>query len=104
MAPVISGDVLIQVPHIQPILPMTKHVQSIPIPLMFVDPLNITNEDIYTLLLFTRPLPRDGGMTGDHGTPEAGQLARASSRGSRETESRQRASGAESVAGQCRMR
>ena len=26
------------------------------------------------LLLFTRPLPRDGGMAEDHGAPEAGQL------------------------------
>ena len=28
------------------------------------------------LLLFTRPLPRDGGMAEDHGAQEAGQLLR----------------------------
>ena len=56
------------------------------------------------LLLITRPLPRDGGMAGDHGAPEAGQLPRVWTRGRRETESRQRVSGAESLAGQCRMR
>ena len=28
------------------------------------------------LLLFTRPLPRDGLMAEDHGAPEAGQLPR----------------------------
>ena len=56
------------------------------------------------LLLVTRPLPRDGGMAEDHGAPEAGQLPRVWTRGHTETESRQRVSGAESVAGQCRMR
>ena len=56
------------------------------------------------LLLVTRPLPRDGGMAEDHGSPEAGQLPRVLTSGRRETESRQRVSGAESVAGQCRMR
>ena len=46
------------------------------------------------LLLFTRPLPRDGGMAEDHGAPEAGQLPRVWTRGHKETESRQRVSGA----------
>ena len=48
------------------------------------------------LLLFTRPLPRDGGMAEDHGAPEAGQLPRVCTRGRREIESRQRVSGAKS--------
>ena len=48
------------------------------------------------LLLFTRPLPRDGGMAEDHGAPEAGQLPRVWTRGRKETESRQKASGAKS--------
>ena len=48
------------------------------------------------LLLFTRPLPRDGGMAEDHGAPEAGQLPRVWTRGHKETESRQRVSGAKS--------
>ena len=43
-------------------------------------------------------------MAEDHGAPEAGQLPRVWARGRRETESGQRASGAESVVGQCRMR
>ena len=49
-----------------------------------------------TLLLFIRPFPRDGGMIGDHGAPEAGQLPRVWTRGRKETESRQRVSGAKS--------
>ena len=48
------------------------------------------------LLLVTRPLPRDGGMAENHGAPEAGQLSRVWTRGRRETESRQRVSGAKS--------
>ena len=48
------------------------------------------------LLLFTRSLPRDGGMAEDHGAPEAGQLLRVWTRGRTETESRQRVSGAKS--------
>ena len=44
------------------------------------------------LLLVTRPLPRDGCMAEDHGAPEAGQLPR----GRKDTESRQRVSGAKS--------
>ena len=43
-------------------------------------------------------------MAEDHGAPEAGQLSRVWTRGRKEAESRQRVSGAESVAGQCRMR
>ena len=43
-------------------------------------------------------------MTEDHGGLEAGQLPRAWTRGLTETKRRQRASGAESVAEQCRMR
>ena len=49
------------------------------------------------LLLFTRPLPRDGGMAKDHGAPEAEQLPRVWTRGRRETESCQRVSGAKSL-------
>ena len=41
-------------------------------------------------------LPRDGGMAEDHGAPEAGQLPRVWTRGRKETESRQRVSGAKS--------
>ena len=48
------------------------------------------------LLLITRPLRRDGGMAEDHGAPEAGQLLRVCTRGHKETESRQRVSGAKS--------
>ena len=48
------------------------------------------------LLLFTRPLPRDGGMVEDHGAPEDGQLPRVWTRGRKELESRQRVSGAKS--------
>ena len=55
-----------------------------------------TCEKISLLLLFTRPLPRDGCMAEDHGAPEAGQLPRVWARGSKETESRQRVSGAKS--------
>ena len=49
-----------------------------------------------SLLLFTRPLPRDKGMAEDHGAPEAGQLPKVWTRGGKETESRQRVSGAKS--------
>ena len=48
------------------------------------------------LLLVTRLLPRDGGMAEHHGAPEAGQLPRVWIRGCKETESRQRVSGANS--------
>ena len=48
------------------------------------------------LLLFTRPLPRNGGMAEDHGAPEAGQLPRVWTRGHKETKSRQRVSGTKS--------
>ena len=50
----------------------------------------------FTMLLFTRPLPRDGGMAEDHGAPEAEQLPRVWTRGCKEIESRQGASGAKS--------
>ena len=36
------------------------------------------------LLLFTRPLLMDGGMTEDHGAPEAVQLSRVWTRGRKE--------------------
>ena len=49
------------------------------------------------LLLVTRPLPKDGGMAEDHRTPEAGQITRVWTRGHKETESRQRVSGAKRV-------
>ena len=48
------------------------------------------------LLLITQPLPRDGGMAEYRKVPEAGQHPRAWTRGRRETESRQRVSGAKS--------
>ena len=48
------------------------------------------------LLLFTRPLPRDGGMAENHAAPEAGKLPRVWIRGRIETESGQRVSGAKS--------
>ena len=47
-------------------------------------------------LLFTWPLPRDGGMVGDHAVPEAEQLPRVWTSGRTEIESRQRVSGAKS--------
>ena len=56
----------------------------------------ISEACLLLLLLFTRPLPRDGGMAEDHGAPEAGQLPRVWTRGHKETESRQRVSGAKS--------
>ena len=42
----------------------------------------------------SRPLSKNGGMAEDHGAPEAKQLRSASTRSCRETESRQRVSGA----------
>ena len=39
------------------------------------------------LLLFTRPLLRDGGMAEDHGVPEAGQLSRVWTTARKEIES-----------------
>ena len=56
------------------------------------------------LLLVTRPLPRDGGMAGDYGAPEAGQIPRVWTRGRRDRESPKSERRKESVAGQCRMR
>ena len=58
--------------------------------------ITIFSKQTFLLLLFTRPLSRDGGMSEDHGAPEAGQLPRVWTRGRRETESRQRVSGAKS--------
>ena len=55
-----------------------------------------TTSALLLLLLVTRPLPMDGGMAEDHGAPEAGQLPRVWTRGHRETEGRQRVSGAKS--------
>ena len=43
-------------------------------------------------------------MAEDRGTPEAGHLLRAWTRGRRDTESFQKARGAESVVEQCRLR
>ena len=54
------------------------------------------DQNFNMLLLITQPLPRDGGMAGDHGAPEAGQLPRVWIRGRTETDSRQRVSGAKS--------
>ena len=47
-------------------------------------------------VVVTRPLPRDGGLAEDHGALEAGQLPKAWTRRHKETESGQRASGADS--------
>ena len=49
---------------------------------------------ILMLLLFTRPLPRDGSVAEDHVAPEAGQLSRVWTRNRKEIESCQRVSGA----------
>ena len=43
-------------------------------------------------------------MAEDHGAPEAGQLLMARTRGRRVTESRQKARGAKSLAGQSKMK
>ena len=48
------------------------------------------------VVVVTRPLLRDGGMAEDHGAPEAVQLSRDWTKRRKETESRQRASGAKS--------
>ena len=52
---------------------------------------------VVVVVVVTRPLPRDRGMAEDHGAPEAGQLPRAWTSDRRETESRQRVSGANSL-------
>ena len=52
--------------------------------------------DLVVVVVAIGPLSRDGGMAEDHGAPEAEQLSRASTRGRRENESRQRASGVKS--------
>ena len=46
------------------------------------------------VVVFTLPLPKDGGIAKDHGALEAEQLPRAWNRGQIETESPQRASDA----------
>ena len=51
---------------------------------------------LFVVAVVTQPLPRDEGTAEDHGVPEAGQLPRSWTRGRRETESRQRVSGAKS--------
>ena len=51
---------------------------------------------VVVVVVFTQPLPWDGGMAEDHGAPEAGQLPKAWTRGRKETESHQRASAAKS--------
>ena len=48
------------------------------------------------VVVVTQPLPRDGGVAGDHRVPEAGKLSRVWTRGCTETESRQRATSPES--------
>ena len=68
---------------------------------MYRDRLRVANDmrivlSNMLLLLFTRPLLRDGGMAEDHGASEAGQLPRVWTRGRKETESRQRVSDAKS--------
>ena len=50
----------------------------------------------FFVVVVTRLLLRYGGMAEDHGVPQARQLPRAWTRGRRETESRQRVSGAKS--------
>ena len=48
------------------------------------------------VVVVTRLLPRDGGMAEDHGAPEAGKFPKVWTRHCKETESRQRVSGAKS--------
>ena len=48
------------------------------------------------VVVVTTPLPRNEGMAEDHGAPEAGQFPKAWTRGRKETDSRQRVSGAKS--------
>ena len=52
---------------------------------------------LVVVVVVVYPTPSgDGGMAEDHGAPEAGQLPRVWTRGHKETESRQRVSGAKS--------
>ena len=51
---------------------------------------------IVVVVVVTLPLLRDGAMAEDHGALEARQLSRSWTRGRRETESRQTASGTKS--------
>ena len=46
-------------------------------------------------VVVTRPLSKNGGMAEIHGAPQARQVLKAWTRGRKEKESRQRASGAE---------
>ena len=58
--------------------------------------ISVANKGSVGLLLFTRPLPRDGGMADDNGTSEAGQLPRVWTRDRRKTWSQQGVSGVKS--------
>ena len=49
---------------------------------------------VVVAVVVTPPLPTDGGMAEDHGAPEAGQLSGVWTRGRKETQNRQRVSGA----------
>ena len=49
------------------------------------------------VVVIVRPLPRNESMAEYHGAPEAGKLSKAWTRGRKETESRQRVSGAKSL-------
>ena len=50
--------------------------------------------DVVVVVVVTEPVPRDRGVAEDHGAPEAGRFPRAWTGGRKETESRQRVSGA----------
>ena len=56
--------------------------------------LGVINSPFVVVVVVTQTLPRYGAMAEDHGAPEAGQLTTAWTRGRKETESRQRESGA----------
>ena len=62
-------------------------------PIVKTDKTKLKKHSVVAVVV-ARPLPRDGGMTEEHGAPEAEQLPTAWTRGRRETESRQRVSGA----------
>ena len=70
----------------------------------FLEQVGVHQGSVLLLLLFTRPLPRDGGMAEDHGAPDAVQLPRVWTRDLRDRESPKSERRKESVAGQCRMR
>ena len=47
-------------------------------PLTIFTPKKVINRAKFdVVVVVTRPLPRDGGLVGDHGAPEAGQLSTA---------------------------